>query len=176
VWPAGDGIFYNNVAVKLQGITDGTSNTIAVGEFARFKNDPDPNFNEWSRALTFASTAPNTIRPEGLASSVARINAPFQVGNQTGTYSAGSWAGFPTGDVDSWCFLQVGADFRLLGQFGFRSQHPGGANFLFADGSVHFLKETIDMGNPNYVAPISKGVYRNLSTRASGEVVASDAY
>ena len=54
VWPAGDGLFYNNVTVKFAGITDGTSNTIAVGEFARFKNDPDSNFNEWSRALDFA--------------------------------------------------------------------------------------------------------------------------
>ena len=127
-------------------------------------------------ASTSSRRPPNTTRPEGLASSVAHINAPFQVGNIGAPYSAGSWAGFPTGEVDSWCFLQVGADFRLLGQFGFRSQHPGGANFLFADGSVHFLKDSIDMGNPNYAAPITKGVYRNLSTRASGEVISSDAY
>ena len=65
----------------------------------------------------------------------------------------------------------------MLGQFGFRSQHPGGANFLFADGSVHFLKETIDMGNPVYSSTLAnKGVYRNLSTRAGGEVISSDAY
>jgi prepilin-type N-terminal cleavage/methylation domain-containing protein/prepilin-type processing-associated H-X9-DG protein len=42
----------------------------------------------------------------------------------------------------------------------FHSDHPGGANFLFADGSVHFLDEGIDML-----------LYQNMSTMAGGEVV-----
>lgn len=40
---------------------------------------------------------------------------------------------------------------------GFASKHPGGANFAFADGSAHFLSETIDLT-----------LYQNLSKRASG--------
>ena len=46
------------------------------------------------------------------------------------------------------------------------SFHPGGANFLFGDGSVRFLKESIDL----------KGVYWALSTRNGCEVVGADSY
>ncbi|NMC21737.1 MAG: DUF1559 domain-containing protein [Thermogutta sp.] len=42
-----------------------------------------------------------------------------------------------------------------------RSEHPGGANALFTDGSVHFLKETMDLK-----------VLAALCTRAGGEIVA----
>ena len=43
--------------------------------------------------------------------------------------------------------------------------HPGGGNFAMADGSVHFLKESI---NPP--------TYRALATRAGGEVISADQY
>lgn len=43
---------------------------------------------------------------------------------------------------------------------GFKSRHPGGANFALGDGSVHFLAETIDF-------PLFNG----LGSREGGEVV-----
>jgi prepilin-type processing-associated H-X9-DG protein len=45
------------------------------------------------------------------------------------------------------------------------SNHPGGVNALFADGSVHFVKNT--------VSPL---VWRGLGTIAGGEVIGSDQY
>jgi prepilin-type N-terminal cleavage/methylation domain-containing protein/prepilin-type processing-associated H-X9-DG protein len=46
-----------------------------------------------------------------------------------------------------------------------RSYHPGGVNCAFADGSVHFMKNSI---NPK--------TWFNLGTRAGGEVLSSDSY
>ncbi|QEH32669.1 Type II secretion system protein G precursor [Aquisphaera giovannonii] len=78
------------------------------------------------------------------------------------------------------------------------SFHPGGANFAFLDGSVRFIKETINSWqltdlstNPPYPLPpgttvgsygesllgtAQPGVYQALSTRAGGEVISADAY
>jgi prepilin-type processing-associated H-X9-DG protein len=51
------------------------------------------------------------------------------------------------------------------GQAGFRSQHAGGANILFGDGSVRFLKSSTNLAT-----------LRGLGTRATGEVLSSDSY
>jgi prepilin-type processing-associated H-X9-DG protein len=45
------------------------------------------------------------------------------------------------------------------------SHHPGGVNAAFADGSVHFIKDSV-----------SAVVWRGLGTIAGGEVLSSDQY
>ncbi|HEX5472961.1 MAG TPA: DUF1559 domain-containing protein [Lacipirellulaceae bacterium] len=40
---------------------------------------------------------------------------------------------------------------------GFKSAHPGGAQFLFGDGSVHFLHESIDMKSYQYLGAKADG-------------------
>ncbi len=73
------------------------------------------------------------------------------------------------------------------------SMHPGGVNTSFADGSVHFIKDSISCWNytngipigavqdPNtgawsLAAQTQTGVYQKLSTRAGREVISGDAY
>lgn len=169
-----NGMFQKNYTYRLSQVVDGTSNTLAIGETSRYVNDPDPVMNFYSRVGWWGSAYPGgaTSRPTILFSVIPKINAPFQP-NDTTNYPG--YQQFPTGDVDSWMY-STSPDYRLLGQFGFRSQHPGGANFVFVDGSVHFLKESIDMGSPIYSVPANPGVYRKLSTINGGEVVSADAY
>ncbi|GAB6166713.1 DUF1559 domain-containing protein [Thermostilla marina] len=52
------------------------------------------------------------------------------------------------------------------------SRHPGGVNCLFADGSVHFIRETIDTGNLSarqYGGPSVYGVWGALGSKAGQE-------
>lgn len=43
-------------------------------------------------------------------------------------------------------------------ELGFRSKHPGGAQYLFGDGSVHFLSQTIDHWTYNYLGCRNDGM------------------
>jgi prepilin-type N-terminal cleavage/methylation domain-containing protein/prepilin-type processing-associated H-X9-DG protein len=52
------------------------------------------------------------------------------------------------------------ADYTRDGRYSFRSVHPGGCNFLFCDGAVRFVRDSIAM--PTYMA---------LGSRNGGEVI-----
>jgi prepilin-type processing-associated H-X9-DG protein len=61
--------------------------------------------------------------------------------------------------------MESAVDANWFRTCGFKSWHPGGANFLMGDGSVKFMKQTINFQ-----------VFNHLGTRAGGEVVSADQY
>lgn len=106
----------------------------------------------WQRPVQF-----NDIK-DGLSNTIMLgEEVPSQNGYSVAFYAGGDWntCGLPmnyfTDPADMWNFPE---------KMGFRSLHPGGANFCMADGSVHFLNETIDFQ-----------LYKGLSTRDGGETV-----
>jgi prepilin-type N-terminal cleavage/methylation domain-containing protein/prepilin-type processing-associated H-X9-DG protein len=155
-------------ATKLQSITDGTSNTILYGE-----------------------------RAQGISNAAAIGQDEY-----LGMWWDSSWWAHSNFDTE------YGINFHLkysglISQGGCwwgpveaaSSFHPGGANFAFCDGSVKFLKDTINTW-PIVPTPFSPcdapgiiynaagyeligtavpGVYQKLSSRSANDVVSSDA-
>ncbi len=117
-------------AAAIREITDGTSNTIALGEVR-----PKCSWHMWDGWMH--------INANSWVGTTAPINYPTCEG-ETG-YDASDVCHQPNG----WGAAQ-----------GFKSRHPGGCQFVFADGSIHFLSETID-----YVT------YQKLGGRRDGEPI-----
>jgi prepilin-type N-terminal cleavage/methylation domain-containing protein/prepilin-type processing-associated H-X9-DG protein len=126
--------------VAIPGITDGTSNTLLVGETL-----PEKRAN-LAFYVNNGATAGTTV-PINWDSNAIAPGAP-------GCDKPNYWE----------CCNAPGCRFSAAAE-GFKSRHAGGANFLFCDGSVHFLKATISI--PTYCA---------LGSRAGGEVVSSNSY
>jgi prepilin-type N-terminal cleavage/methylation domain-containing protein/prepilin-type processing-associated H-X9-DG protein len=122
--------------VTIPGIADGTSNTIMIGE-----RTPDP-VNDWG------------------AWSYAEQDSHFGIGVTPG------WFIYGTDERNNPCpsgtqYPQPGRNTRCDDNH-FWSRHSGGANWVFADGSVHFLSYNI-----------TPDMWQALATKAGGEVIDS---
>jgi len=131
----GDGLFSRNSAVAYRDITDGLSNTLAIGERGHRLGEAT-----WTGAIPGAVLFPSDN--DGIGYPRAEDGPGMVLGHAGGRRGPGD----PSGEVNQ-----------------FYSQHPGGVNFLFADGHVAFLKTTM-----NYPT------FRALATRAGGETISGD--
>lgn len=124
-----DGAFLRNRSLRPQHFSDGLSNTFFVGERATTLS-----FSSWTGAV--ANGAVPAVRAPGTAdyaSSAALVLAH--------------------------CGPHRPNDPLVTAADATSSFHPGGAQFLFGDGSVHFIKSSI-----------SPQVYAELATRATGDL------
>jgi prepilin-type N-terminal cleavage/methylation domain-containing protein len=119
----GDGIFYRSNyrrPLRLEGISDGTSNTFMVGEQLPQKNQ----HCDWPYHNHANATCAIPLNTNNAANGTP--------------YASSNWQNV----------------------FGFRSNHPNGALFCYADGSVHWVPNSIDFT-----------LYRALATIRGGETV-----
>ena len=135
------GMFARGGAViRLADVTDGTSNTILLGETL-------PEFCEFQRYNSGSSgwaggnyiAQGQTIQPINWKIDPVPLGVAYTSNCKTGCPPYN-----PSGDFNR-CMWNWSTT------WGFKSKHTGGANFAFADGSVHFLRETIDMRTYQYL-------------------------
>ncbi len=145
---AGNGFFWRNSRTRIADVTDGMSNTIMVGE-----RSGNHSPSTWTAAV-----------PGGRCPAWMAVQPPSP-------YSPPPGPAYDNADFGEALVLAHGngthlpsADFPIYDPDTFYSMHAGqGANFLFGDGSVHFLTSSI---NPN--------TFQSLCTIAGGEVYPAD--
>jgi prepilin-type N-terminal cleavage/methylation domain-containing protein/prepilin-type processing-associated H-X9-DG protein len=135
----GNGIFFRDHSIKIAQITDGTSQTFLCGERSQ-----NLSRATWTGAVTNAAVplialqAEAGLDPEGGGALVL---------SHTGEgHGPNSPSGLAHGDQ-------------------YWAMHPGGANFLFGDGSVRFIKEQVGFT-----------IFQALATRAGCEVLSADQF
>ncbi len=168
---------------RIQNCTDGTSNTIAFaetlvgdGSSANFSAsscifgialgpaevfDASANWPAVQAGLQLCNAAYNSRSTANLANGAG---ARWMIGraNDTlfNTVVTPNSQVYPWASCTDWPVATEEIEISRAG-----SCHPGGVNALFADGSVHFIKNAI-----------SQSTWWALGTRAGGEVISSDSY
>jgi len=170
-----NGVFCRWKETDFAAITDGTTNTIVVGEHLTGDAD-DTLYRVQSDVVRGLSWSANESSSQGPISQATLDTAGVSCDNNKSnhsSYAALRWTRgtfeyvmFNTMATPNWKYpscmtsTNTGNHGSSKGIYVARSRHPGGVNFTLADGSVRFLTETIDLDT-----------YHAMGSRDGGEVV-----
>ena len=193
------GAFFGQIHFGMEDFTDGTSNTIGIGEAA---TTPNTGHAPWTSPPDHHNVIRGShVRVTGDANAGYVLNCANTRGGPN-EYSAAAFSGanLPTHNIRG----LIAADGRPVssvvntvlppnspscgntaastgnGVYSFSSYHPGGAMAGFMDGSVRFISDSIDCGSAlsaSLIVPADAagdspfGVWGALGTRAGGESV-----
>ena len=165
-----NGIIFSSSTVRIADVTDGTSNTVLFAERPHGKLPTSIVTGETGTWQNYYHWWHSGYYTDAMCESYYPINSQFK--------------GLPfiPGSTDEDWAMTVG------------SFHPGGANVSFADGSVKFLKDSIQslpfnqtdgsvagfvyggVGLYTITPGTQLGVWQKITTRNFGEVISSDSY
>ena len=160
--PPPNGVFYGDSATKFAHITDGLSNTTFFSE--RVLADGNNAIVSPIADVFFSPGSPTT--PDDALQQCLAVNI-YDLSNQFPLFMGAPWL------CGQHIFLHVsppnsrscGFFISLRAVMPPSSRHPGGVNVVFGDGSVKFIKDSINLP-----------IWRALGTRAGGEVISADSY
>jgi prepilin-type N-terminal cleavage/methylation domain-containing protein/prepilin-type processing-associated H-X9-DG protein len=130
------GVLGHNTRFKFADISDGTSQTLAQGEISAMAPIYDATkdvYRSWMRGCN-SNDANASLRACASCKNVVEA-----INSKVGTYGL-----------------------KVFNDVSFASNHPGGANFGFADGSTRFVRDTVSID-----------VYRAAASRNGGEAAAN---
>jgi prepilin-type N-terminal cleavage/methylation domain-containing protein/prepilin-type processing-associated H-X9-DG protein len=181
------GLFYYYVVYGIQHVTDGTSNTVAFSEALVGNPGLASNYSNTYRGSSVMAVpsilTANFYDASGnnaaILTALNACNVQWQAGGNNISWRGIYWevgangmtwfntivppnsTQYPWGDCrDQWGGWPDESTFANA-----NSNHPGGVNVTFADGSVRFVKNSISMP-----------IWWALGTKANGEVLSSDSY
>ncbi|WP_422927538.1 DUF1559 domain-containing protein [Singulisphaera sp. PoT] len=180
--PPNRGAFCVNISRPLSAFTDGLSNTVVNSEVKAYqplmKSCVADGSGGTLPGLNNMNAIPSPTDSLAIVIAAASLGCKIDTGHVKWSIGSACYDGFTTAlppntrtltgtpqqdyDLDSIDENNGGPTFAAITS---RSYHPGGVNALFGDGSVHYIKSSIN------------GVtWRALGTIAGGEVISGDSY
>ncbi len=145
-----NGPIFRNSRIRFAGVTDGLSNTVFAGERTPYLSDATwvgiiPGYRHFAyNAFASLGTGGLGVNFDYANAILAAHSGPSLYEDPVVIHPPNS----PLGHTDEMYAL-----------------HPGGANVLLGDGSVRFIKQSINLRT-----------WSALSSRSNGEVISADAY